>query len=330
MNDFQHPLPPPKPSWHGKSALARQAWSRTFYINHPSVQILFDDCRQKLDQCSRTNRYDAMLVLGGTGSGKTTLCRQLVNYAIQEFSRNEPEKTIIPVIQFAIPDPCTPLEISIAILQALGDPAPRGRRHKAETISAAALLLRTCDVRLVLVDNTQDIPARRARRGIELVGARLREFIDSSRAVWVFLGTDDALKVVNSDPQLVKRICYRGQIPYFTIADVAGQKNFRRLLKRIDEWLPLVEASCLLDPKLAGPIHIATEGIFDRLVQLIDRGWYEAWQDGRETMTQTDLAKAFSLVYGPQASLCNPFSEGFITRRLHQPGDPFEVLRGAE
>lgn len=328
MADFSFPPPPEKGSWLGRSVHEREGWTMSFYILHPTVQVVFDHCREKLDACDRTGKSDATLILGGSGSGKSALCVQLLRYGNTRFARVDPECTICPCLKLDVPDPCTPFEFAVAILEGLGDPRPRGRRNKADTIKAAASLLLRCEVRLVVIDNTQDIPARRAARGIELVGARIREFIDGSSALWVFLGTDDALKVVNSDPQLVRRICYRGRIPYFGIEDSQSQKAFRVLLKRVDQWLPLAEPSCLNDPKVAGLVHIATEGIFDRLVKLVQRGWIESVLDGREVMAVRDLEKAFVYLFGPTAEAINPFAEQFLVRRLRDPGEPFEVLRG--
>lgn len=329
MAEFIFPTPPEKASWRGKSLRERETWITFFYIPYPTIKVVFDHCRDKLDACERTGRNDAILILGGSGSGKTALCTQLLAYGNARFDGEDPECTIRPCLRLNVPDPCTPFEFAVAILEGLGDPRPRGRRNKADTIKAAAILLHRCKVRLVVIDNTQDIPARRAARGIELVGARLREFIDESNALWVFLGTDDALKVVNSDPQLVRRICYRGHIPYFDIASEQSQRAFRVLLSKVDQWLPLAEQSCLHEPKIAGLVHIATEGIFDRLVKLVHRGWIEAVLASRETMIITDLEKAFVFLYGPAAEAINPFGKDFLLRRLRDPGEPFEVLRGS-
>lgn len=326
MTRIAHPTPPDKSFWRNKSIEERQRWTDHFYINHPDIKAIFSDFLQKLEHCGRSGRYAGMLIIGPSGSGKTTLTRKMMAVANDLYGKTELERTICPVIQFAIPDPCTPLEFSVAILRALGDPNPRGRKNKASTIEAAERFLSECDVRLILLDNFQDIPARRAARGIELVGARLRELIDSSAALWVFLGTSEALKVVNSDPQLVKRISYKAHLRYFDIKE--GAKTFLMLLQKVDMWLPLAEASCVSDARHAGLIYLATEGIFERLVQLVDSGWFLALKAGRETMLLEDLEAAFRFVHGPQPSATNPFHPEFVTHRLVAKGDPFEVMRG--
>lgn len=328
MTAFTQMEPVEKSYWWGKSIEERQKWSRDFYLHYPAVKSILGHALEKLDYCERSGKPDAMLVLAGTGGGKTAMCKQIAAYAEEKYARQDPERTICPSLQLVVPDPCTPFEFAVGVLDRLGDPRPRGRRWKEETIAAAARMLNECDVRLVMLDNTQDIPARRAVRGIEQVGARLREFIDHSKALWIFFGTDDALKVINGDPQLIRRISHHSRIPYFGIEDEQSQKDFRLLLRKVDQWLPLAEQSCLRDSKLAGPIHIATEGVFDRIVKLVDRGWYEAVKADRESMTSEDLDRAFAYVYGVDGGRQSPFKEGFVIRRLREPGEPFEVLRG--
>lgn len=330
MSSISHPQPYEKSYWQGKSVLERQNWTEDFFVVHPNVQQIVADFEKRIEYCRRSKMHSTMLIIGGSGSGKTTVAHRLHAIATQLYGHSDDEKTICPVIQFAVPDPCTPYEFSVAVLTALGDLSPRGRKNRSETKIAAEKLLRECEVRLILLDNFQDIPARRATRGIELVGTRLRDLVDSSAALWVFLGTSEALKVVHRDTQLIKRISYRACLNYFGIETKREKAIFVMLLKKVDEWLPLAESSCLVDPKLRGRFYCATEGIFDRLVQLIDRGWLEAVTAGRETMELSDLAAAYVYVHGPQPNEKNPFHPDFNTRALRAEGEPFEVLRGGQ
>lgn len=328
MKIFQQAQPPEKSYWRGKSLEIRQTWTENFYYLYPQVSQILDDFVEKLDHCERTKKCRAMLVIGGTGSGKTTLTGQMREYAHHRYQRIDEEKTICPVIQFSIPDPCTPFEICISILKALGEEQPRARKNKADTIKAAEKLLGDCEVKLVLLDNVQDIPERRGKRGIELAGARLRNLIDSSSALWVFMGTSDARKVINSDRQLIRRVAYKRQLTYFGIKTNVEKASFKRLLIEIDKWLPLAEPSCLAVAKTSSSMWLATEGIFDRIIQLVDRAWFEAFKAMRETMEIADLENAFGYVYGDESESSNPFSKGFVIRKLKNKDEPFEFLNG--
>lgn len=316
--------------WQGKTVQIRQSWTENFYVYYPNIKKILQDFKQKLDYCERANLYQAMLVVGGTGAGKTALALTMSNIAKRRFDREDEEKTVRPCIQFAIPDPCTPFELSVSILQALGEHQPRARKNRAETISAAEKMLRICEVKLVLIDNVQDIPERRGSRGIEMVGARLRNLIDASGALWVLLGTADASKVINGDEQLIRRVPYRAKLNYFGVKDKEQRNSFRNLLKEIDKWLPLSEPSCLQDPSITRPMFAATEGIFDRIVQLVDRAWFEACLRKSEVMEKQDLKSAFDYVFSYIADEQNPFSEGFVLRILNGIDEPFERLHGGE
>jgi energy-coupling factor transporter ATP-binding protein EcfA2 len=330
MINIVHPEPVDKRLWNGKSKEDRQHWIDSFFIGYPEVNRILKSFSERMEHCERSKKFQAMLIIGGTGAGKTTLAKLMKSVAMRRYSRQDDEKTICPVVQFAIPDPCTPYEISVAILRALGESNPRARKSRADTIKAAELMLKQCEVKLVIIDNLQDIPARRGKRGIELVGARLRNLIDSSEALWVLLGTADALRVVNSDTQLIRRIAWRGQLNYFSVQGELNIATFTKLLLQIDRWLPLAEPSCLQDPSTVRAMYIASEGIFDRIIQLVDRAWFETVKMGRENMISVDLAKAFTYVYGHVASSGNPFDQSFVVRRLRGENEPFELLRGPE
>lgn len=320
----------PKSRWIGCDADQRQGWLGDFFVAHPAVNRILSDLNEKLDESARSGSASGMFIVGGSGAGKTTLMKHIRCIGEQRFARTDKEREIRPVIVVKIPEPCTPIEVSYAVLEALGDRDPRGRKKKKDTHEAAEMFLRACEVRLVLIDNVQDIPSRRGPRGIELVSTRLRELIDSSYAVWVFLGTQAARKVINSDPQIVKRVGYRASLNYFSLETKADIKVFTRVLEKIDEHLPLAEPSCLVQPQNRSRLFLACDGIFDRLIKLVDRGWYLAYRNGREEMTLLDLEQAFPYVNGPCDAPNNPLSKEFLTRQLHGEGEPFEILGGAE
>ena len=77
-------------------------------------------------------------------------------------------------------------------------------------------------------------------------------------------------------------------------------------------------------------MFLATEGIFDRIIQILDRAWVETVESSREFMDQTDLEKAFVYVYGPDSGSNNPFSKDFVLQSLRQKNQPFEFLKGGE
>ena len=325
---FVAPEAPPKIYWLGKSPIERLGWVKSCFITHPNLVTIFNDAAEKMEYCKNVGRFDAMLVIGGSGVGKTTLTFHLKSFAEFLYGFVEPERTICPVVQIQMPDPCTPAEISIAVLEALGDPLPRfGTR--AEIFQRSKRMLRQCEVRLVLIDNFHDTPTKRGAHGMKLAGARIRDLMDESNALWILLGTKDAIRVRNSDPQLVKRVPYQQYLRYFSLKSRERIREFKRLLEELEKWLPLAETSCLKEKNVVGRVFVATEGILDRLISLTARGCIEAVRAGRETMLRQDLEKAFNYIFGEQDAVNNPFSEEFKMRHLKGPDEVYEVLGAA-
>lgn len=325
LNRFVAPVAPPKTDWRGKQELERVGWIKQCFIAYPDIVTIFNDAAEKIEYCKNVGRSDAMLIIGGSGAGKTTLTFHLKSFAESVYGFVDPERTICPVIQIQMPDPCTPAEISVAVLEALGDPLPRyGTR--AEIFQRSKRLLRQCEVRLLLVDNFHDTPTKRGAHGMKLAGARIRDLMDESNALWILLGTKDAIRVRNSDAQLVKRVPYQQSLSYFSLKSKGNIRVFKRLMEELEEWLPLAEPSCMTERSIIGLVFVATAGVLDRLIELTARACIEAVRSGREFMIKGDLEKAFNHLFGEQHATDNPFSDGFRLRRLNGPGEPYEVL----
>jgi len=319
-----HRKPRRKADWQGLPMAERRQWRRGMFIDHPDVQQVVVDALEYVDYCVEAGESTAMHVIAESGAGKTTLVVELSRILTERFWRDHPEKTIVPALRLQPPTPCTPAELCYAILEALGDPHARRRKHIEQTgnlTKLTARMMTECEVRIVLFDNFQDIPSARRARGIEQVGVRLRDLIDASCCVWMFLGTHDSREVINAKSQLLKRVPYSKEIRYFTI-EGNGARFFLRLLERLDEWLPLAESSWVLLKELSGRIFIATEGVLDRLTKLLDNACRCAVRAGREVLVKQDLHAAFAKTFGSDHP--NPFHDAFVVRRLDGPNEPYE------
>jgi energy-coupling factor transporter ATP-binding protein EcfA2 len=320
---FQWPQPRPKKEWAKASEEERGLWFETLLIDHPDVKAVVEDACYKLSRVFRIRASDAMLILGESGSGKTTLYYQLAEQVNALYGRDDPERTIVPALKHEVPALCSPSGYCVALLKALGDPNPEGRK-KSSLLDDTAALINACEVRVILLDNAQDIPSKRGARGVEQVSVRIRDLIDRTQCLWLFFGTARATEVVDNESQLIKRIPYRALLHYFTLADLANARRFKRLLERMDEWLPLAERNTELLSKLSGLIFIACGGVLDRLVKLLDHVWHSAFEDSREHLVEADFLKGFRRLYGPKIQ--NPFTKEFQIRHLNGKNEPFEHL----
>ncbi len=321
---FLWPAPRPKASWKG--APDRALWFKRLFIDHGEIRQIVNDAWSMLHKTIASDSSFGMLILAGSGAGKTQLAQELKANVHRVFGRIDPEKTIVPALLLSVPDRCTPRAICISILKELGDPDPE-HRPRLDLVGQTAGMLKACEVRMIIIDNVQDIPAKRGERGIEQVSNRLRELIDQTSCLWLMLGTDAARSVVDNESQLIKRLPYRAHINYFDIQTEREKRIFLQLLLRIDAWLPLTESNEQLLRQLAGRLYIATEGILDRLRQLLDLACDEARRKAREHLVQENCATAFARLYGPDVE--NPFAEGFVIRQLRGKDEPFERLNGS-
>jgi len=313
--------PPSKERWRGAKIEVRQAWRRDISIIHPRVKKAIDAVSEKIEHCQRTGKGDGAFVQGETGSGKTWL----VDYLVDKYSQLEvelPDRTLHPVISFKVPELCNPKQFCVAVLRALNDPwAEKGTQKTLKR--RVTTLLRESQVKLILLDDLQDIPLRRSTRGIESVACVIRDMIDACNAVFVMLGNRDAAVVLNHYSQIKKRAPFRVQLKYFNLIEKSRIPEFKALMHQLDEWLPLAEPSCITTSQIAGRIFCATHGVLQFILDLLDWAWPIAAKGGRESLEMEDLAIAFGKLYGDIAESVNPFSPDFSIRLLTQPGEPF-------
>jgi hypothetical protein len=319
-----YPVPRSKSYWVGKTVLERAGWNVGMYLRLRVHDYLVQSALEKLVICTEKGACDAMLVLGDPGAGKTAMVDYLIRVTEGMYpSSDSGEITIRSVLALPVPDPATPSQLCIDILRALGDPRPE-RRKRSELCAFAKKMLRSCEVRIVLVDNFQDVPERRAKRGIELLSSKYRELMDASAALWFFTGTQRALQVRDADDQLIKRIPFFRHLPYLDLDTKRGRSDFKSMLITLDEWLPMTEPSFLTKKECAGPLWFATDGILDRIIRLVDRAWRVALAAGREILVRADLHKAFERLFGNHIE--NPFDGTFRRRRLNREGEPYHKL----
>lgn len=315
--------PHKKSIWINPDEQLRESWASTMFIAYNTVERALADAWDMINRSVSSGKPYVMLVTGESGSGKTALAGELAHHVLKAYTRIDPERQIVPVVHVSAPDPCTPKELCIQILKSLGDPFPR-KREKAELTRQTSLLIRECCVRLVLFDNFQDVPVKRASRGIDQVLTRLRDLIDGSCCLWVFLGTKEARAVIRSEKQIARRTPHEVDLEYLSLRTKDTRRVFVRTVHSIDEWVPLEVATDF--KKLIRPIYLATEGIFSRIIELFDASWRNAVRAGRRSLEASDFLEAFNFVHGLRTGL-NPFESSFVERRLHDVNEPYEVLR---
>lgn len=312
--------PLPKNSWKDAPRSKRCQWVKNIFIKHPKMFNAITAIYRKEERCRLTGQGDGIFILGQPGSGKTRLIKHLYDsYEILPEDQSS-DVTLRPVISVKIPDTCTRKQVMIEIHEALGSDT-HGNFH--ELMKRAITLFKSCVVQIVLIDDLQDIPARRSLRGVHDIAICIRELIDSTNALFVLCGNKDALVVLDSDLQLRKRIPFRLSLHYFDLSNAVHRPEFVRLMHVLDTWIPLAQESCITNPSVIDRMFFASGGIFQYIIQILDLAWPIALDNQRESICISDLEEAFVLLYGEVGSFINPFSSNFEKRILNKIGEPF-------
>lgn len=311
--------------WRGRTVSERFMALKEIWVGTAHHEKAITLVNNKVAHVQLTGESEGLMVICGSGGGKTTLCRRLKKLNPDEITQ---ERTLLRVVFMKIPKVCTRAGLAKELLRALGDPS-WDEGNAEDNLRRSTALVKECGVRILAVDNFQDIPERRSRGSVRVVGNWFRDLFDEITVVLLALGTEQARKVRLANDQVRRRIATVHTIPYFTVDTPAACTEWIKALGEIDRLLPLAEHSNLAAGKLAARLFIASNGIFDYLFKLIRYAISLAVESGRESLTQKDFEDAFDLMVADVTEGGNPFKDDFRGTALNKPNEIFFKLEKA-
>ncbi len=311
-----------KSSWRGASNEERCRWMDDLVIVHPKFKKGIDTLSEKIESAQKTGRGAGVFLMGAAGSGKSTFIKYLENLHGELPDPLPLDKTLCPVVKFKIPKVCNQKQLMVEILRAMQDLIP-DKGNYTELKIRVVKLFSECKVRLVLVDDLQDVPALRKNKGIQEIASCFRDLIDQTSAVFLMCGTEAAQVVIDGEVQLRRRVPCRLFLRYFDIKEDAQKPDFVRLMHELEKRIPLAEKSCITDPAVMERMFLATNGMLQYLIELIDLSWPIAKKADREHIVAEDLALAFGKLWGDVSYTSNPFDMTKKPRELTKEGEPF-------
>lgn len=313
---------PSKETWRGASFEVRCKWRESLLIKHPKFRKSLETITEKIEHAQQTGKGAGVFLMGAPGTGKSTLISYLEAVHSKLPEPYPDDRTLCPVVKLKIPRVCNQKQLMVEFLEAIGDPFPDQGSY-TQLKKRVIRLFNECRVRLVLVDDLQDVPARRSTKGIEEIASCFRDLIDETSAVFLLCGTEKARIVIDGEVQLRRRTPCRLYLRYFGFEEQARKQDFKRLMVELDEWMPLAEPSCITESIVIERMFFASNGILQYLVELMDLAWPIAVKAERESVCIEDLAIAFQKLWGDVSAEINPF---VITNRPHKligEGEPF-------
>jgi hypothetical protein len=305
--------------WKGASLQERLSHIDQIWIDAKPHQAAIDAVSERVRFVEQSQKSEGLLVLCGSGGGKSALCAQLRRvFPTVETAEQTRHQTVI----MNIPKRCTEASLASALLEGLKDPA-FDQGHASNNRRRAIGLLKSTGVRVLAVDNFQDIPEHRTTAGVRKVGNWFRDLFDDTALVMVALGTEQAQEVRLANDQVRRRIAAKITVPYFSVKSDSDLRTWMYVLKSFDTRLPMAEDSKLQDPRLAALLYFASNGILGYLCKLLKSAIQHATARGAERIEAQDLKGAFDFVAGEVPEQGNPFEEGFKGRGLDRVDELF-------
>jgi len=261
-----------------------------------------------------------LLLVGQSGAGKTTL----IEHYRDSFPITEhPEQTLVPILVVQTPAMPTVKNLAEAILHALGDPDVNKGSTEEKTRRIFKLLV-ACHVELLIIDEFQHFCDSRRRSVANQVADWLKGVLNVARIPVVVVGLPRAEEVIRMNEQLARRFSSVFFLRPFNFHTKEGQKEFRGLLKTVQEFIP-VRCIEFHEANLALRFFIATNGLIDYIAKIIDEAVQIAGRKRDPRIDWNVLAQAFEeSVWRNAPKKLNPFNSDAEPRPLNKLGEPFE------
>lgn len=159
---------------------------KNIFINNPKITEIIDDISDCREFSDGIHEPECMIVVGDTGSGKTTLINKFLNENPRFETR---EGSSIPILFTSLPPNATPITASEQLLSDLGDPLAFSRgKDPVKIANEVSDLMQSCEVELVIIDEFQHMIDRKNRQILHSVADWLKMLIvrikDTSSAFW--------------------------------------------------------------------------------------------------------------------------------------------------
>lgn len=224
-------------------------------------------------------RPQNLLLVGPTNNGKTMIAERFRRMHPQRISDDRSHE-LLPVVAFQMPPDPTIGRVLIELLA--GTSTPITPATIDARLALAMRLLRTCETRMLIVDEFHNLLGAPARRQRELLNF-VRYLGNTLRIPIVALGTREAWLAIRSDPQLENRFA-----PYSLPTWTEGAE-LGRLLASFETCLPLRECSELGGPAMRVQVLRRSEGTIGEIAALVTRAAVAALERGRERIDEAAL-----------------------------------------
>ncbi|MGY4661139.1 DNA transposition AAA+ family ATPase [Pseudomonas chlororaphis] len=273
----------------------------------------------------RSGTSKGLVIQGPSGVGKSTLIKEYVR-ELESAQGNEAEKRSVLVVE--IPSSPTKKNLATAMLTALNDPYADARSHSAEAKFARIILLLTnLKVEVVVLDEAQHLVDYKRNDAYEAADW-IKSMMNDTSITFVLVGLKRTEGLLWANEQLRRRFSATVDYNRFVLTE-ATWTQFAMLLQVIRDLLP-VRSIELLEKQMIRRFHLASFGLIDYLIKILDRAVWLVQNRKSEGISLEVLAEAFrDEVWSGAPEERNPFDPAFDFKPLiggHEPFENFDVI----
>jgi len=227
-----------------------------------------------------THRMPNLLLVGHTNNGKTCI----VHHFAERYPPTPPldgEVRQMPVIVMQMPPVPDENRLYEEVLDQLKAPY-RSRLPTGQKLFQVRTLLQDSKVRMLIIDEVHHLLAGRLEQQRILLNT-LKFLGNDLQIPLVGVGTVDALRAIQTDPQLANRFRPLA-LPKWTLDD-----DYRRLLASFERLLPLRRPSQLHHRDLATELLALSEGTIGDLATVLNLATEAAIRSGQERIDRQVL-----------------------------------------
>jgi len=293
------------------------------YLMFPAFETAFAQIETNLKLYRATGVAQNLLILGESGTGKTSLAQSFTQRYPKEIL---PERDLIPVLFVSVPPAATIAGTVEAVLSQLGD-----RDSERGTVSVktarAVKIARACGVEMMLFDEAQHIQDRGRTYSQYFVGDWLKSFMDALRLPVTLLGLPRTQVLLQVNEQLRRRFTHRLPLSVHQAGSDSNEENSLKLFTALAAELPMP-----LDPRPYGwrelglRLHFATDGRIAYVKLLLINAYSHAVSLSETRISTQELQHAFTAaIWELGIGALNPFHKDFTFRALDRIGEPFQM-----
>lgn len=293
-------------------------------IPFPPFMLALNAIEEQLATYRQTGLAQHLLVLGESGTGKSTLCRLLVERNPRQVLA---ERDVVPVLSVSVPAGATITNVASEILAALGDPHPSAGTVAVKT-RRVLVLCRSCGVELVLFDEAQHLHDRGQIATHYLVGDWIKRLIDDLAIPSVFLGLPRLQRLLTVNEQLRRRFSRRVMLALGQNPEVAIESECLQLFISLVACFPIpIDYGDYGSGELGQRLYCASDGRVAYIKKLLQSVLTQAHTAKLDRVMPPDLEEAFTRdIWWEGIGKLNPFNPAFEFRRLDRAGEPFEQV----